>query len=70
MKNGLEAERIRTLGALRSVRTKKKLVAEKRPETHILSNEDKEKWIEDYVERETAGARKQVEDAEAAVKQA
>jgi hypothetical protein len=69
MKNGLEAERIRTLGALRSVRTKKKLAAEKRPETHILSNEDKEKWIEDYVERETAGARKWVEDAEAAVQQ-
>jgi hypothetical protein len=58
MKNGLEAERIRALGALCSVRSKKKLAAEKRRETHILSNEDKEKWIEDYVERETAGARK------------
>jgi hypothetical protein len=28
-----------------------------------------EKWIEDYGERETAGARKRVEDAEAAVPQ-
>jgi hypothetical protein len=33
-------------------------VAEKRREMHFLSNEEKEKWIEDYVERETAGARK------------
>jgi hypothetical protein len=36
---------------------------------HFLSNEEKEKWIEDYVDRETAGARKQVEDAESAVQQ-
>ena len=66
-KSGLVAERIRALGALRSLRSKKKLAAEKRRETHFLSNEEKEKWIEDYVERETAGARKRVEDAEAAV---
>jgi len=65
----LEAERVRALGALRSLRSKKKLAAEKRQETHLLSNEEKQKWIEDYVERETAGARKRVEDAEAAVQQ-
>jgi len=41
-----------------SLRSKEKLVAEKRRETHFLSNEENEKWIEDYVERETAGARK------------
>jgi hypothetical protein len=46
-----------------------KLAAEKQRATHCLSNEEKEKWIEDYVDRETAGARKQVEDAEAAVQQ-
>jgi len=68
-KSGLEAERVRALGALRSLRSKKKLAAEKRQETHFLSNEEKEKWIEDYVERETAGARKRVEDIEAAVQQ-
>jgi len=68
-KSGLEAERVRALGALRSLRFKKKLAAEKRQETHFLSNEEKEKWIEDYVERETAGARKRVEDAEAAVQE-
>jgi len=66
-KSGVEAERIRALRALRSMRSKKKLAAEKRRETHFLSNEEKEKWIEDYVERETAEARKRVEDAEAAV---
>jgi len=51
------------------LRSKNKLAAEKRRETHFLSSEEKEKWIEDYVERETAGARKRVEDAEAAVQQ-
>jgi len=54
---------------LRSLRSKRKLAAEKRRETHFLSNGEKEKWIEDYVERETAGARKRVEDAEVAVQQ-
>jgi len=67
--SGLEAERVRALGALRRVRSKKKLAVEKRRETHFLSNEENEKWIEDYVERETAVARKRVEDAEAAVQQ-
>ena len=64
-----EAERVRALGALRSWRSKKRLAAEKQRETHVLSNTEKEKWIVDFVERETAGARKQVEEAEAAVQQ-
>jgi len=68
-KTGLETERVRALGAQHSLRSKKKLAAEKRRETHFLSNEEKEKWIEDYVQSETAGARKRVEDAEAAVQQ-
>jgi len=68
-KSGLVAERIRALGVLRSLRSKKKLAAEKRRETHFLSNEEKEKWIEDYMEIETTGARKRVEDGEAAVQQ-
>jgi hypothetical protein len=65
----LEAGIVRALGALRSLRSKKKLAVEKQRETHFLNNEEKAKWIEDYVERETAGARKWVEDAEAAVQQ-
>jgi len=68
-KRGFEAERVRARGALRSLRSKKRLAAEKRRETHFLSNEEKEKWIEDFVQRETVGARKRVEDAEAAVQQ-
>ena len=54
---------------MRSLRSKKKLAAKKRREMHFLSNEEKKKWIEDYVERETAGARKRVGDAEATVQQ-
>ena len=37
--SGLEAERVRALGALRSLRFRKKLVAEKWWTTHLLSNE-------------------------------
>ena len=44
------AERIRALGALRSVKSKKTLAAQKQRETHILSNEVKLKWIEQTVE--------------------
>jgi hypothetical protein len=44
-------------------------VAEKREATNILSNEEKEKSIKDYVVRETAVARKRVNDAETAIKQ-
>jgi len=66
-KSGLEAERVRALSALGNLTSEKKLAAEKRRDTHFLSNERKERWIEDYVERETAGARKRVEDAEATV---
>jgi len=68
-KSGSVAERVRALGALRSLRSKKKLAAEKRLETHFLRNEEREKWIEDFVERETAVATTQVQDAETAIMQ-
>jgi hypothetical protein len=55
-KSGLEAERVRALGVLPSLRSKKKLATERRPESHFLSNQAKETWIEDYVERETPAA--------------
>jgi hypothetical protein len=42
---------------------------EKRQETHFLNNEEKEKWIEDYVEGETAVARKRVQDPDTAIMQ-
>jgi hypothetical protein len=68
-KRGLLAEWVRALGALRSLRSKNKLVAEKRQETYFLSNEEREKWIKDFVERETAVARKRVQEAETAILQ-
>jgi hypothetical protein len=49
------------------LRSKKKLAAESRQETNVLNNKEKQKWIKDYVETETAVARKRVEDAETAV---
>jgi len=57
------------LGALHSLQTKINLVAGKRCEIHIISNDKKEQWIEASVDRETAVGRKQVDDAETAIKQ-
>jgi len=68
-KSGLEAESVRALGALRSLRSKMKLSAENGGEMHFLRNTEQEKWIEDYVDRETTVARKQVQDAETAIMQ-
>jgi len=36
---------------------------------HFLSNEQKEKWVEEYDETDTTGATKRVQDAVAAVQQ-
>jgi len=68
-KSHVEAARVGAHGAWCSLRSKKKLAAGKWRETHFWSNEEKEKCIEDYVETETAVARKWVEDAETAIKQ-
>jgi len=69
-KCSLEADRVRTLGEWRSLQYIKKLSAEKRYETHYISNEEKVKWIEDYVERETAVASTRVQDIETMIMQA
>jgi len=66
---GLQADIFEAHRALCSLRSKKELTAETQLETHVINNEGQHKWIEDYTERETAAARKQVEDAEAAVLQ-
>jgi len=68
-KSGLEGDRVRALGGLRSVRYKKKLSVEKRRARNFLGNQEKEKWIEDYVDGETAVVREQVQDAETAIMQ-
>jgi len=65
-KSGLEAERVRALEALSSSRSKKKLSAKKGQQTHLLGKEDKEKWIKNYMDRETAVARNQVHDPQTA----
>jgi len=41
----------------------------KSQETHLITNDEKEKWIEDYAEIETTVATKWVEDAETAIDQ-
>jgi hypothetical protein len=43
-KRGLVARRVRSLGALRSLQTKKILPAENSQETHFLNQDEKEKW--------------------------
>jgi hypothetical protein len=57
------------MGALCSLLSKMKLVAEKRWETHFLSNHEGEKSIEHYMERETAVAKNVVQDAETVMMQ-
>ena len=47
----------------------KKLAVKQQRETHFLSNEEKEKWIDDVIDREPAGARKRDEDTKVVVQQ-
>jgi len=56
-KSGLDGDSVRALGALRSLRSKKKLSVEKRWATNFSGNQEKKKWIEDYVDGETAVVR-------------
>ena len=65
-KGGIESERIRALQALRTLRSKKKAKAAASKDTVSMTQQEREKWIEDYVERETAVARRRVEEADAA----
>jgi len=63
----LDAESVRALGALHSLRSKKQLSAHKRQAMYFLDKKLKEKWIEDYVEWESAVPRKRVEATETAI---
>jgi hypothetical protein len=63
-KRGWEAEIVRALEALSSLQSNRKLEVEKRQETNLLSNEQKQKQMKDNVERETAVARTRIQDAE------
>jgi len=65
--SGLEAGRVRALGALCSLWSRNKHSAETQREMHYSSDAEKAKWIDDYVDRETAVAEKRVQDAETAI---
>ena len=67
--SSLEAEMVRAFVALPNLRSKQKIVAAKWRLTHFLSNEDQAQWIKEYVDSETAVARKRVEDVETATVQ-
>jgi len=45
------------------------LAADKRRDTHSLSNNEKENWMEDYVDREAAVALLWVTDSEITIQQ-
>jgi len=53
-KHSVAVDKVRAFGALRSLQSKKKFLAEKWWQTHIVSNKEQEKWIEDYVNWYTA----------------
>jgi len=62
--SSLDADWIRSLRTLHITRSKKNLAAEKWHPMHLLSIKETEKWIDDYVDRETAVPRQRVEDTE------
>jgi len=68
-KSGLKPGRVWALGALGSLRSKKKNEAEKWRAMHFSSDEEEETWIENSIERETTGVRKRVDDADTATSQ-
>jgi len=68
-KSGLQSERFWARGALCILGSEEKLWVSHKREMHFLSNAEKDKWIEDDVERGTAVARRLVEDADTAIKQ-
>jgi hypothetical protein len=66
-KCSLEAHTVWILRALCSLQFSKMIVAKARREMIFLSNQEKEKWIQHYVQRKTAMARKGVKDTETAI---
>jgi len=63
-KSCFNAEWVWTLGALRSIKFSTMLTAVKWWQMHVLSNKEKEKWIEGYVDRDPAVERQRVQDTE------
>jgi len=67
--SGLEEESVRALGALHSLQSKKKCVVGKQGEMHLLIDEEKEEWVQDYVDTQAFVARTWGENSETAIKQ-
>ena len=65
----MEGDRVRAIGTLLNLQFEKKLATWEAQEANYLSYNEMEKWIEDYVERETLMATQRVVDAETAIKQ-
>src|SRR6187551_3430319 len=65
-KSGVESERIRAHNSLHSLKYKKRRKAAESNEIRFMTKKEREKWIENYVERETATARKRAEEADSA----
>jgi len=68
-KSSLEAETVWALRALRCIQSETNRAADNLRETHNLSNEEKAKWIEDYVNRGSVITRITGEDAETTMMQ-
>jgi len=68
-KPSLESERVRALGALRSFRSMTELAANQQLVMQFLHNKVNDKWIDDYVQRESTGAWMRVDDSEAVIRQ-
>jgi hypothetical protein len=68
-KSGFAADRVWPLGALHSINFQMQLATGKRWETNWLSNQEKEKWIENFADRETGVARNWVQHAETGIMQ-
>jgi len=64
-----ETENVWALRQYPKLRSKTRLAAEKWWEMHFGRNNEREKWIEDYVDTDTVVAWKHVEDVETVIKQ-
>jgi hypothetical protein len=66
-KSGDDAKWVRPLGALCSLRFKKRYAADLWPEIQFFDQEEKNKWIEKFVEKKMAVIRQRVAEAEVAI---
>jgi len=68
-KSGFKAEMVRALGTLHGLQSQMEVTVERRRKSHFSTIEQKENWIKDHVDSDTAVARQQVADSETVIKQ-